>query len=409
MNLLNKTSKLTKKSCIFNTLYSKDKSNRIQEWSIKVEHMGEYTDIICEYGMRGGKKITNVTQIKTGKNVGKSNETTHFEQGVKDAESKWNKKYKSGCRMEIDTTNDLEQQLDNLELTDSIFPMLAQEYKKHSAKVKFPCYIQPKLDGYRMIYNGSTKKCTSRTGKDFLILENSLIKEQLDKLGGDLAICSNKTNLILDGELYLHDPSFSFESYGVLRKQKELTDKEQKELDRIEYHIYDIVDFQCDFGKRKTIMRDLEVKINKLGLDKLKIVETIRCADEMEINKHHEEYVSRNYEGTMIRNAHGMYRCKFRSYDLLKNKDFEDHEYKIIGYTAETGNEIIWICQTEDGKQFHVQSKGTKEERREIYKEAEKYVGKQLWVQHFGITSDGIPRFPKTMRCGLESVRDTKY
>ena len=114
----------------------------------------------------------------------------------------------------------------------------------------------------------------------------------------------------------------------------------------------------------------------------------------------------------MVRNKSGVYKCKFRSYDLLKLKDFEDDEFKIINYTFEkdtTGgdnNLVVWICETKEGKSFNVQSKGTREERQDIYKQANKYIGCNLWVQFFGLTSDCVPRFPKTMRNGTDSIRN---
>jgi len=145
--------------------------------------------------------------------------------------------------------------------------------------------------------------------------------------------------------------------------------------------------------------------------NKVKLVCTVECKNEKDVSYHHENMVTEGYEGSMIRNKSGVYKWKFRSYDLLKLKDFQDDEFKIINYTFEkdtTGgdnNLIVWICKTKEGKTFNVQSKGTREERQELYKQATKYIGCNLWVQYFGVTSDGVPRFPKTMRNGLEAIR----
>ena len=35
-----------------------------------------------------------------------------------------------------------------------------------------------------------------------------------------------------------------------------------------------------------------------------------------------------------------------------------------------------------------------------IYKRASEFVGKKLWVQHFGWTQDGVPRFPVVIDYG---------
>jgi hypothetical protein len=95
----------------------------------------------------------------------------------------------------------------------------------------------------------------------------------------------------------------------------------------------------------------------------------------------------------------------------LKYKDFDDAEFRIVDYTFEkdtSGNNqnlIVWVCETVDGQPFEVPSKGTKEERRALYKEASSYIGKQLWVRYFGFTAKGTPRFAKTARSGKEAIR----
>jgi ATP-dependent DNA ligase len=279
--------------------------------------------------------------------------------------------------------------------------MLASEYKKNAHKVKFPCFIQPKLDGYRMIYDGHSQKCTSRTGKEFSVVYNTQLYREL---------IQNFAEYCLDGELYTHT-ELAFEEYGVLRKTTKLTAADSEKLERIEYHVYDIIDKgqKMTFGDRKVVLDRLQERVK--GLDKIKIVDTLLCNSKDDIDAMHSTFVGDSYEGSIVRNAGGVYKCKFRSYDLLKYKDFDDSEFRIVDYTSEmdtTGNNeplIVWVCETESGKRFNVQSKGTRSERKSIYQTANEYIGKPLWVQFFGYTSDGIPRFPKTARAGLSSIR----
>lgn len=108
-----------------------------QRWDCRVVNLGYYSEIIVEFGQVGGKIQEKITKIYAGKNIGKSNETTHYEQACKEARSKWNK------------------QKDKLYVEDgeecatatTLRPMLAQSYDKHSHKIKFPAYIQKKIDG----------------------------------------------------------------------------------------------------------------------------------------------------------------------------------------------------------------------------------------------------------------------
>ena len=103
------------------------------------------------------------------------------------------------------------------------------------------------------------------------------------------------------------------------------------------------------------------------------------------------------YEGVIIRNKKGLYRLATRSEDLQKFKEFEDAEFSIVGFTEGEGNEkgaVIWICETEEKKKFRVRPKGTVDDRKELFKKGQTYVGKMLTVKYQELTDEGIPRFP---------------
>lgn len=373
---------------IYEKLYGRTKDGRIKEWEIKVEDRRDYSIMILKYGYVGGKMTEYNKTINEGKNKGKRNETTHYEQMKMEAEARWKKKKE----IEGYTTNTDENKG---VISSMVLPMLAQDYKKNEKKVKFPCYIQPKLDGYRMIYDYKNKKVQSRTGKEFNIIKETKLYNELVKAN---------LNVYLDGELYVHEKEYDFEKYGVLRKQKKLTEDEKRNLEKIEYHVYDIIS-DGTFEERLKELKKLE------KIDKIRIVETMECNKREDIDKYHKKFKQENYEGSIIRNKDGKYTCKYRSYDLLKYKDFDDNEFRIIDYTYENesnenGKCVIWICETKEGKKFNVQSKGTREERNKLYEEGDKYINNKLWVTHFGYTNDGIPRFPKTARSGREAIRN---
>lgn len=390
----------------FPILYGVDKNKKIKQWNIKVTKYDNYSELIYSYGYNTGKKVECRQTISKGKNIGKKNETTHFEQAILEAQSKWDKKQDID-KYQIDIIESNDTDVKNIksntigsEVTHTLLPMLAQDYKKHMKKITFPCFIQPKLDGYRMIYNSVSKTVTTRTGKDFKILyETELYKELI------------KIPYSLDGELYVHDKTFVFENYGILRKTKNLTKNDHELLNRIEYHVYDIPDEKLSYNERKQILESLNF------ISKIKLVNTIKCDEKKEIDNHHEIFVKDGYEGSIVRNSNALYKCKYRSYDLLKYKDFDDGEYKIIGFTSEkdtsvnketNGLLVVWICNTTDNKKFNVRPKGTEEERKELYKNADTYINQMLWVKYFGLTENGIPRFPTTVRDTFtEYIRNT--
>jgi len=373
-------------------LYSLSKSKKVKIWKINIEKNIEYSIIKCSYGYIEGKLTDTFTHIKEGKNIGKKNETDHYQQALNDVKSKIEKKIKEGYYYE-NTNIDINKD-DKLQ---TFLPMLAQEYKKYKNKIIFPCFIQPKLDGYRMIFNTFTKKMTSRTGNEFSILYKTDLFNQLNSLN---------IEHIFDGELYCHK-NLKFEDYGILRK-KNFDEKDLKILNQIEYHIYDLIDTSLDFYKRLEILEKIKFS------NKIKFVNTYVCKNQNDIEIFHKDNINKDYEGSIIRNNIGVYQCKHRSYNLLKYKDFDDDEFLIVSYSYEkdtSGNQqnlIVWICETNNKLKFNIQSKGTKEERQELYKNANKYIGCKLWIKFFGYTNEGIPRFPKTMREGIKSIRNIK-
>jgi DNA ligase-1 len=55
---------------------------------------------------------------------------------------------------------------------------------------------------------------------------------------------------------------------------------------------------------------------------------------------------------------------------------------------------VIWDCKTKNGDTFAVRPRGTREIKRELFKNGDKYIGKELTVIFQEYTEYGIPRFP---------------
>jgi hypothetical protein len=399
----------------FQPLFGKSKDGKCKNWEIRVEKYKDYSEIVTLYGYVN--KIETRVRVSKGKNIGKSNETTHYQQAISDATSKWNKKKdieKYVLKMEdLKSENNEKVEGESKETKQSVndepvLPMLAQEFQKQKKKVKYPCYMQPKLDGYRMIYDSTNKRMTTRQGKDFTIVkESGLLLEELYQI---------PKGWILDGELYVHT-DLSFEDLGVLRKTKGLTFEEKEKLGKVEYFVYDCIrgdniNDSTSFEKRWQQLQWLKNKFQKI-----KLVDTFTVENENEILKTHQLCVQDGFEGSMIRNKEGRYLEKNRSYDLLKYKDFKDAEFEIVNYTNEVDtsgddkNLVVWIVKIKPDLLCKVRPKGNKEQRQQIYQECEtkfdKYRGRKLWVKFFDYTSDGNLRFPTTKTNDVESyIRD---
>ena len=83
-------------SQVFETLYGYDVKGKMKSWSIIVTDNGDHSVIKTDFGYVNGKMTTSLQTINTGKNIGKKNETTHYEQAISEAKSKWKKKSEQG-------------------------------------------------------------------------------------------------------------------------------------------------------------------------------------------------------------------------------------------------------------------------------------------------------------------------
>jgi DNA ligase-1 len=344
----------------FPTLYSYDSKGNTREWKIRVENIDEEYYIICEFGIVGGRKIITKKQVFQGKNKGKKNETNKEQQAFSEAKSIFNKKVDNGYFSETEST-------------ETVFPMLAQEYSVAKKHIIFPCYAQPKLDGARSIYNKGS--FFSRVGKKFETLGH--LVEELKNF-----------DYIFDGEIYTHGMGFQ-SLISILKNNKIDTTRHE-----LEYCIFDIVDTEKTMEERQTILRDI---FEKNTFKNIKLITSYKCENFEDILKKHSEFIRNDYEGTMIKNKDGKYKKKYRSKDLIKYKDFLDKEFKIIGFNEGRGLDagcVIWICKTDDNVVFTVRPKGTKEQRKNYLLNADSYVNKFLTVKFQEYTKDGIPRFP---------------
>lgn len=370
----------------FTTLYSKKSTNKILKWDINVSGTKNNATITTIYGQIDGKMIESSREIDTGKNIGKKNETTPFDQAVFEATRLWQKKIdQSGYIEFLDIQNDNlpkknTKQEQKLEL-NMIRPMLAHKFADKQKHIKYPCFVQPKLDGVRCLAykENDIVNLMSRTGKEFSHLNH--IREALQKID---------FNGFLDGELFTTKMEFSDIS-GIIRKQK-LTDEDIQLSYNIEYHVYDTFDtdnLELPFNERNQIIKDFKLK------KYLQYVPTYLCKTEENMLSKYDDFVNKGFEGIMIRNYSGLYKIKFRSNDLIKLKPFLDSEYKIVDFTEGVGRDkgcVIWICENKNGETFRCRPNGSLDDRKELFNNGKKYIGKMLTIRYQELQDD-IPRF----------------
>lgn len=412
------------------TLYSKSKTGKLMQWRVWTEE----DDIVKEFGYKDGKLRQVRTKAKP-KNAGKANGTTAEEQAELEAKADWTKQLDKGyfaddedeeasifvsgvlqAKEESGGNNhnimDKKVSAPRKEQKKIFLPMLADKYnelmapskgKRRAQKFEYSqaSCAQPKLDGVRCvarIVNGKVE-LLSRKGKQILHLQH--IREEVKEL------LKGKEEMILDGELYFHESDMpqnkKFEMIsGAARSTR--TKPHPEEL-RIQYWVFDIVDTEKIWFDRDY---ELDILFKDKEMEYIVRVETELVLCEEDMLEHHRRWTEEGFEGTIVRDEKLMYIPGKRSRMLLKYKDFEDAEYRIVDVLkSEGGTEdgaAIFELETDNGTEFTCRPMGTIEERRKMYKKKKEYIGKLLTVKYQGMSEDGVPRFPVG-----KSVRDENF
>lgn len=326
----------------------------------------------------------------TGKNIGKSNETSPKEQAKLEMTSKIKEKLDEGYSESL-------QELGTKVVT---LPMLAKSYNEHKDKVDWStAYVQPKLDGMRCL---GDLKLVSRQGKTIETV-NHILQEVLH------------IDLHLDGELYAHGKNFQ-ENMRLIKKYR------PKETEEVKYHVYDIVS-ELSFEERYKL---LSHQITLERPEHIQLVKTIKVISEDELKNMHQQFLAQGYEGSILRWGKEGYLINGRSANLLKYKDFQDISCEIIDITPaeqrpEWGvptlqlNKKMWINKAGTGTIIRISENkfeitngtivfdyptfraGTKlshDERKELLINKKDYIGKTAEIRFFEYSEDGIPRFP---------------
>jgi DNA ligase-1 len=362
----------------FPTLYSLSSNNKIKCWSITLYHKSNSVVIETNHGYAGGALVSNFKEIDSGKNIGKSNETSIVQQANLEALAMWNKKKDKGYN-----TASSDKTVSSVPL-----PMLAHDFFKRGKDIKFPCYVQPKLNGIRMIAHKISED------KVIMYSRNGKLFNTLDHLTTGL-LSLLKVGEYIDGEIYNHQ--LDLQTIVSILK----CEKEDRGRDTLEYHFYDYPNSTLSFkerykyilGKQMLILNDSQLYRNLL------LVMTIEVNNYQEIKDLHKMFITIGFEGIMIRNAEGEYNFGHRSANLQKYKHFQTDEFIIVDVVGgEKGkseeNCAIFVCKTEDDKIFNVRPKGAKEDRITILENKESFIGELLTVKYFDLTPDGIPFHP---------------
>jgi ATP-dependent DNA ligase len=358
-------------------LYKIDTNGNVRVWWMEYDNEKYRT----HSGIEGGKIVVSGWQYPEAKNVGRANATTVEEQVKAEVDAEYTKKQNQGKYW---------ASLTMAKSGDTLFHecMLADKYdaKKHN---KFPYYSQPKLDGVRCLI--SKDGMQSRNGKP--IVSAPHIREILEPF------FQAHPDAILDGELYNHELKSDFEKLiSLVRKSKPTADDLAESAEKIQYHVYDLVDGLPNMH--------LQTFMDRLGFinqfdyrsryyPTVQVVKTTNIQDEHDIEMMLGEYLESGYEGQMLRVPTSIYEGK-RSKNLIKHKEFEDDEFEIVSMEEGKGNWADAVKRIEirlkDGTTQFAGVRGSFDTLHDLLYNDNGYTS--VTVRYQNKTDDGKLRFP---------------
>lgn len=273
-------------------------------------------------------------------------------------------------------------------------PMLAATVDL--AKVKYPCFVSPKLDGIRVL--GMNGKAMTRSMKE---LPNRYIQ----------SVFASGLYDGLDGEIIVGPPN----APDVYRVTNSAVMSRDGEPD-FTYYVFDLLG-QPDspFSSR---LEGLATRVHPRVVH----VPQVKVHDLAGLHDAEEGWLSEGYEGLMGRSIDGIYkygRATMKEGMLWKLKNFSDNEYEVIGFeermhntNTATTNELGYtersshqaglvpmgtlgaLVLKHDAGSFGCGTGFTDEQRAYIWANRESLMGRMAKIKHFEVGIKKLPRFP---------------
>ena len=283
--------------------------------------------------------------------------------------------------------------------------MLADDSKKHEKKMVGDVYVEPKLDGVRVIticdVDKDEVKMFSRNGKE---LNNfPKILQQFDEMLDQMA-----ESMVFDGEVMSDD---------FLTLMREIHSKCGAKTDDAVLNLFDCIPlwafkeggYSASLQTRKEMMDEYEFGPN------ISKVENVRMnLSDDDGQKQFADYnklcIDKGFEGIMVKPMSGVYECK-RSSLWLKVKPFIEVSLKVVDTEEGTGRNAgklgALVVEGTDMDKFiktNVGSGLTDDDRETFWKAKDKLIGQIVEVradaitQNQDTTNEWSLRFPRFLR-----------
>lgn len=296
------------------TLYSKQ-GDKLRQWSAYAEG----AEVVMIHGQVGGKQ-TEKRYTAEPTNEGRSNFRDSVAQALFEVQAKIELQLKRGYYRTQEVA------MSHVDFT----PMKCLDYKDQAKKVKYPCYISAKLDGFRMMVD-SNGQAWSKQGEPLDFPEHwKGLKEALAEIGAD-------------GEVYCKEMSLqSIRSAYLTPKEDTL---------RLEYWIYDVPVAGVPFVERRKLLDNLNTIVFEKGLNFVKVVPGNLVESEEWGDIFYKKHLLHGYEGSVYRNLDGLYDFGKRSSNMIKRKPRPTNEALVLSYTLDKNDEPVFSVRAVNGEQ----------------------------------------------------------
>ncbi len=415
-------------------LYKKDSKGEILIWAAEAVQSGNGVCIAITYGSFGGNLITNIRENIKGKNIGKANQTSPYTQAEADVESLYNKKAREGYKSLDSLKYDYEVngfgteqillflkanlKFDTRDLDGNVKPMKAQQYYRSKKNytddkgklwddrkyffllnpdayktskdiiIKFPCLIQPKINGVRATISLDDLGNVQILSKEGLRYEISHI-EDIFNLNRDIFYYKdkdgNEAQYVFDGELYIEGEKLQVISSAVK--------KFNIHTPRVIFIAFDLaIPDMTNIARIIKLKELLEFSTYTLSCP-IQYITTHKVGNDGFVQKYTDEYIKQGYEGSIMRNPNGLYAFGKRPMDMVKLKRVIDEEFTIVDIVPQDKNPSLglYVCVTKEGKEFKVTPRGDEDFKELLLLQKHLYLNKRLTCTFYEYTEDLIP------------------
>lgn len=274
--------------------------------------------------------------------------------------------------------------------------MLSHRFQDHLETVRYPWYIQPKLNGIRMLaFNG-----TLQSRSYGLVQERTWPQARLAHIRAALAAVPE--HFMLDGELYVH--GWSLQKINGVASINALADSEHTVL--LQYHVFDIVNTRSleePFAERAEYLAAFRRRLEA----PLCFVETILVPDQIRGDALYTAWKHFGYEGAVYKDPAESYgfaeHCgnkENRWKKTLKRKDYLDLVARCVGLIPGDDNKYEGMCaslvfQLDNGIRFQAGSGLSDFERQEFYDNPP--LDRYFSLKYFALSDDGKPLQPSIL------------